>query len=98
MEVTKNPKYKELLSAERMRKLKEVSLQEVTALMQEEPTPSSSSTVPTLSFKHKTTKSRSLNKAIHCLPKSPHKRNEVIQSLMSKFELNVAVQPPWKKG
>ena len=43
------------------------------------------------SFSSIAVKSRSLNKAANALPKNPHKRYEIVQSLSNKFNLRINV-------
>ena len=46
---------------------------------------------PSSSFKHKSTKVRSLKKAENALPNSPSKKKEIISSLAAKYQLRVAL-------
>ena len=40
-------------------------------------------------FKHGCTKYRSLKRADNALPKSPHKRKEIVSSLATKYQLRI---------
>ena len=42
-------------------------------------------------FKHRSTKSRSIKKVEDALPKSPHKRKEVVSTLAKKNQLRIEV-------
>ena len=62
-------------------------------------TPSSSSSFETPSaYKHRATKSRSVNRAEKGLPKSPSKRKEVLSSLARKFNLEGFMPKKSKAG
>ena len=43
------------------------------------------------SFSNKSVKCRNLKKVVNALPKSPNKRNEIVQNLSQKFSLRIVL-------
>ena len=81
-------KYEEYLRKERERKKKPVY-----SFLANEPEPNDSAsnmnTPSPSAFKHVSTKSRSIKRVESALPKSPHKRNEVVSSIAEKYKLRI---------
>ena len=57
-----------------------------------------STSTPSSAFRHKQTKFCSLKKADKALPRSTHKRNEIVKSLAKKYDIRIQLQKPTRKG
>ena len=93
MKILCREKYETMKLKERLRKQQSRKKQKhILAELNTQSTPASTSST----FTHRATKNRSLKKVETSLPKSPGKRNEIISSLATKFQIRIAYQP--KRG